>query len=51
MNQKLIEIQNMEKELYGYIEKTMQSDFGMSQKVSNILARCRDFEHRTNETP
>ena len=46
MKEKMIKILNMEKELYGYIEKTMQSDFGISQKVNNILARCRDFEYR-----
>lgn len=46
MKDEMIKIHNDEIELYYKIKEVINLRYDINQKVTNILAMCRDFEYR-----
>lgn len=46
MKEKMIKMHNDMTDLYYEIKEEMESKYDIDQKVSNILAKCKDFEYR-----
>ena len=46
MKEEMIKMHNDMTELYYEIKNQINLDYDIDQKVTNILAKCRDFEYR-----